>query len=132
MYDLTEFQRDVLWEIADLGEPKGLKIKSELEEYYSALSGEREEINHGRLYPNLDTLVNKGLVEKGEKDRRTNSYGLTDEGSEVLANRREWEESKLPADEENSSGSDAGPSETDETVHEEDVQEEAAVPAGGD
>ena len=61
MYDLTGFQRDLLYVIASLQEPHDLAIKQELEEYY------QKEIHHGRLYPNLDTLV-----EKGEKDRRTN------------------------------------------------------------
>ncbi|EMA56618.1 transcriptional regulator PadR family protein [Halococcus thailandensis JCM 13552] len=37
-------------------EPNGLELKDELEEYYE------KEIHHGRLYPNLDTLVDKGLV----------------------------------------------------------------------
>jgi DNA-binding PadR family transcriptional regulator len=37
-------------------------------------------INHGRLYPNLDTLVEKGLIEKGERDRRTNFYRTTRRG----------------------------------------------------
>jgi len=49
------------------------------------ISAAAQEIHHGRLYPNLDTLVEKGLVEKGEKDRRTNVYTLTRRG------RREWE-----------------------------------------
>jgi len=68
MYDLTGFQRDLLYVTAGLDEPHGLAIKEDLEDYYE------KEIHHGRLYPNLDTLVEKGLVEKGEKDRRTNIY----------------------------------------------------------
>lgn len=85
MNDLTAFQRDCLYVIASLNEPKGLAIKSELEEYYQA------EINHGRLYPNLDILVEKGLVEKGKKDKRTNYYVLTDRGRREIEARREWE-----------------------------------------
>ena len=68
MYDLTEFQRDLLYAIAGQDEPHGLAIKEELEVYYET------EIHHGRLYPNLDTLVEKGLLEKGELDKRTNCY----------------------------------------------------------
>ena len=45
----------------------------------------------GRLYPNLDTLVEKGLVEKGEKDRRTNVYTVTKCGQRELEARRDWE-----------------------------------------
>lgn len=59
MCDLTGFQRDLLYTIAGFEEPHGLAIKDELEDYYE------KEIHHGRLYPNLDTLVDKGLVEKG-------------------------------------------------------------------
>lgn len=86
MQDLTAFQRDVLFVIAGHDEPHGLAIKQELDDYYT------EEINHGRLYPNLDTLVEKGLVEKGEKDRRTNEYRLTDRGQRELVARRQFED----------------------------------------
>lgn len=34
MYDLTGFQRDLLYVIAGLDDPHGLAIKYELEEYY--------------------------------------------------------------------------------------------------
>ncbi len=85
MYDLTGFQRDLLYAIAGEDEPHGLAIKSNLEEYYET------EIHHGRLYPNLDTLVDKGLVEKGRRDRRTNFYTLTSRGRRELEARDEWE-----------------------------------------
>lgn len=85
MHDLTGFQRDLLYAIAGLEEPHGLALKEELEDYYET------EVHHGRLYPNLDTLVNKGLVEKGEKDQRTNIYTLTRRGRRELQARREWE-----------------------------------------
>lgn len=85
MHELTGFQRDCLVVIAGLDSPKGLAIKDELDEYYGS------EINHGRLYPNLDALVQAGLIEKGQIDDRTNSYSLTDEGRELLAGRYEWE-----------------------------------------
>ncbi|WP_394743209.1 PadR family transcriptional regulator [Natronococcus roseus] len=85
MDDLTGFQRDLLYVIAGADQPSGQDIKDEVETYYST------EINHGRLYPNLDTLVNKELVEKGELDRRTNYYALAEEGDEAIQERREWE-----------------------------------------
>lgn len=84
MYDLTGFQRDLLYVTAGLEEPHGLALKEELEEYYE------KEIHHGRLYPNLDTLVEKGLIEKSEKDRRTNLYSLTRRGSREIEARQEW------------------------------------------
>ena len=89
MHDLTGFQRDILYVIAGFDSPHGLAIKDELEEYYES------DVNHGRLYPNLDTLVEKGLVEKGEIDQRTNSYTLTKRGQRELEARREWEEEYL-------------------------------------
>ncbi|WP_257300924.1 PadR family transcriptional regulator [Haloarchaeobius sp. FL176] len=85
MHDLTGFQRDLLYTIAGLDKPKGLAIKDELEDYY------QKEIHHGRLYPNLDTLVDKGLVEKGQMDRRTNFYTLTRRGRREISVRGEWQ-----------------------------------------
>lgn len=51
MHDLTGFQRDLLYVIGGSDEPHGLALKDALDEYYE------QEIHHGRLYPNLDTLV---------------------------------------------------------------------------
>ncbi|WP_436346968.1 PadR family transcriptional regulator [Natronorubrum sp. FCH18a] len=86
MDDLTGFQRDLLYVIAGADEPSGQEVKDEVEKYYNS------EINHGRLYPNLDTLVNKELVEKGQLDRRTNYYAISDSGLEQIEERREWEQ----------------------------------------
>ncbi|AHG01733.1 PadR family transcriptional regulator (plasmid) [Halostagnicola larsenii XH-48] len=86
MYDLTAFQRDVLYTIAGQDEPHGLAIKDELDNYYE------RNINHGHLYPNLDEVVDKGLVEKGELDQRTNYYTITARGERELEARREWED----------------------------------------
>ena len=84
--DLTGFQRDILWMLTRLdGDVHGLRIKESLEEMGYG------EVNHGRLYPNLDTLVRSGFVEKGEIDRRTNVYELTDEALQLLADRQSWE-----------------------------------------
>lgn len=85
MFDLTSFQRDILYLVGGLDEPHGLSVKEELEKYYDS------EIHHGRLYPNLDKLVEKGLIQKGQKDRRTNVYRLTDRGMREVRSRREWE-----------------------------------------
>lgn len=91
MNDLTGFQRDLLITIAGLGNPHGLAIKEDLESHYES----EREIHHGRLYPNLDTLVEKGLVKKGKQDNRTNVYSLTERGQRELAARREWEDQYL-------------------------------------
>ncbi|UTF55779.1 PadR family transcriptional regulator [Natronosalvus rutilus] len=85
MDDLTGFQRDLLYVIAGADQPSGQDVKEEVEQYYSA------DINHGRLYPNLDTIVNKELVEKGQLDRRTNYYAITESGEQAIEERRAWE-----------------------------------------
>ncbi|GAB3674660.1 PadR family transcriptional regulator [Halopiger thermotolerans] len=85
LFELTGFQRDLLVVIAGLEQPSGQTIKEHIEDDVDT------EINHGRLYPNLDTLVNQGLVEKGQLDRRTNYYEITDDGEEALQERESWE-----------------------------------------
>ncbi len=85
MYDLTGFQRDLLYVIAGLTDPHGLAVKEEVEDSY------KKAIHHGRLYPNLDTLVEKGLVEKGQADLRTNIYSITRRGTREIEARRDWE-----------------------------------------
>ena len=89
MDDLTGFQRDLLYVIAGADQPSGQDVKDEVETYYNS------EINHGRLYPNLDTLVNKDHVEKGQLDRRTNYYELSDQGRQAIEERRQWERQYL-------------------------------------
>ncbi|WP_246982249.1 PadR family transcriptional regulator [Halorientalis marina] len=93
MHDLTAFQRDILYVLAGSEDAYGLAIKRELEGYYEG------DVNHGRLYPNLDDLVERGYVEKGQIDRRTNSYNLTEAGAAEIERRREWETEYLPDDE---------------------------------
>lgn len=78
---LTGFQQDALIVTAGMGQPSGLEIKRELDQYYN------EDIYHGRIYPNLDELVMKDLLRKGEKNGRTNWYQTTDRGKAVLAAR---------------------------------------------
>ncbi|MFB6211377.1 MAG: PadR family transcriptional regulator [Halobacteriales archaeon] len=90
--DLTAFQQRILTILAE--EPRyGLAIKRELEAYYD------DEVNHGRLYPNLDDLVTMGLVEKSELDKRTNEYRLTDAGLDAVVAQLEWTLSHFVTDE---------------------------------
>lgn len=75
--ELTRFQIDALTIIA--AEKRiGTEINDELSEYYD------KDVNHGQLYPNLDTLVEKGLVDKTPRDRRSHFYAITELGKEVL------------------------------------------------
>jgi len=86
--DLTAFQQNILVILAE--EPMyGLAIKRHLEDYYGT------EVNHGRLYPNLDDLVEMGLIEKSELDKRTNQYELTEEGENAVLDRFDWMLSKF-------------------------------------
>lgn len=63
--------------------PPGLAIRDELEDYYG------KGVHHGHLYPNLDTLVDKGLVEKEQRDQRTNMDTITDRGRKEIEAQRE-------------------------------------------
>jgi DNA-binding PadR family transcriptional regulator len=91
--DLTAFQQNILVILAE--EPMyGLAIKRHLEDYYGT------EVNHGRLYPNLDDLVEMGLVDKSELDKRTNQYELTEQGTQTVLDRFNWMLSKFVTSEE--------------------------------
>lgn len=82
--DLTRFQLETLRVVGllmprvETPGPRGLEIMRELETRYAG------DVGNGRLYPNLDTLAEKGLVEKGAIDRRANWYALTSTGIDVL------------------------------------------------
>jgi DNA-binding PadR family transcriptional regulator len=94
--ELTAFQQNILTILAE--EPRyGLAIKRELETYYDS------EVNHGRLYPNLDELVEIGLVEKSELDKRTNQYALTDDGYEAVLDQLGWMFSRIVTDDDRAS-----------------------------
>lgn len=82
--ELTGFKRDLLILIRGMETPKGTEIMEELEGYYG------ENVNHGRLYPNLDDLVEGGYVEKISLNARSNGYNLTDKGKALLVNRQQW------------------------------------------
>lgn len=90
MDDLASIQRDLLILVAE--EPKvDVEIKSEMEDYYGS------DIADGRLFPNLDVLVEKGYITKYDSDRapRTNEYQITEKGKEVIAKHRQWRLSYL-------------------------------------
>lgn len=89
MFELTGFQRDLLYVIAGFDRPSGQQIKEQLKE-------DRTDVQPGRIYPNLDALVDEGYVEKGQKNQRTNYYQLTEEGVRLIVERREWENKYLP------------------------------------
>ena len=81
---LTGFQRDLLCVIRWLenAEEKviGMQVKNVLESKDHCA----KEIRHGRLYPNLDTLIDKGLVEKESGSERFYEYHLTERGEREI------------------------------------------------
>jgi DNA-binding PadR family transcriptional regulator len=91
-FELTGFQRDALYVVAGLTRPSGKRIQEKLTELGM------ENVNHGRLYPNLDTLCEMDLVNKGSQNQRKNYYALTEQGAELLESRNEWESNRIRAD----------------------------------
>lgn len=98
MQGLTGLQRDLLFVLGGIGSTNGTRLKRELErsKYSSVLSG--------RLYYNLDILVDQSLVQKRAGEGRTNEYCLTEQGRESLRDHHEWQRRYL--------GSASTPSET--------------------
>lgn len=90
---LSEFQYSILYMLAS--EPTyGLGIKRRLQSYYG------QDINHGKIYPNLDCLTEWGLVRKGKIDDRTNEYALTRKGRRLAVDRINWSLAALIEDDE--------------------------------
>lgn len=91
--ELSEFQYTILFSLAE--RPRyGLELKSRMTEFYGS------EINHGRLYPNLNDLVEMGLLSKSKRDNRTNEYALSERGLMMVLDRIGWGISALVDDEE--------------------------------
>lgn len=88
--DLTAFKRDVLFVIASIDEPVGLRIAEAMEIMT------RKPVNHGQLYPSLDELHDMGLIDKMPKDERTNEYRLTRRGKYVIEGYRDFIIDALP------------------------------------
>lgn len=73
MHNYIVTQHNILYVIIGVNTPYGLVIEAELEAYFKV------DVNHGRLYSNLNTLI-----EKGDLDKRTNVYTLAGEGERHL------------------------------------------------
>lgn len=84
-HELTGFQRDLLFVVGGLSAASGKDIKKELEETQD------RKLLAGRIYSNLDTLVEHDFVQKGEIDGRTNEYEITDKGIEEIQSRYQWQ-----------------------------------------
>jgi len=77
---LAGFRRDILIVLANTGATHGRAIADDLESFRS------EKVNDGRFYPNLNALVDAGLVEKreNEHDKRSHEYALSERGQETI------------------------------------------------
>lgn len=84
LHDLNSFRRDLLAVCARDGPTKGLRLKEALQDAYGI------EVHHGRLYPALNDLVEKGLVSKKAVSRRSNHYGVTPRGERELESHTAW------------------------------------------
>lgn len=89
--ELSAFQQTILTVLAEESR-YGLAIKRELEAYYV------DDVNHGQLYPNLDELVEMGLIAKAELDGRTNEYELTEAGYDALLTQLAWQFDQIGTD----------------------------------
>ncbi|AKU09529.1 PadR family transcription regulator (plasmid) [Haloferax gibbonsii] len=89
VHELTAIQRDLLFVVRGMSDSSGQTIKTELEKTQG------RDLLTGRVYTNLNELVDKDLVHKGSKNGRTNEYSLTDEGREAVETRRRWEKRYL-------------------------------------
>lgn len=97
MFDLTGFQRDLLYVIAGLDDPHGTAIAEELDDIHGP------DINPGQLYPNLDKLAEEDFINKRKVEPRKNEYSLTEQGEEKLQERYEWMAQYVDFDPSNSS-----------------------------
>ena len=86
-HELTGFQRDLLVDIYQMDQPSGQAIRGRLEAEHG------EVVTTGRLYPNLDDLVDYGLIDKGEQNRRTNYYEVTNDGRRLVEDTARYFES---------------------------------------
>ena len=77
-FDLNASKRDLLVEIYQMDQPSGQDIRDRMEAEHG------EDVKHGRLYPNLDDLVDYGLIDKGEQNLRSNYYQITNDGRRLV------------------------------------------------
>lgn len=82
--DLTAFQRGALVVIAKGDGLSGVQVTERLE----ALRPET--IHHGRVYPNLNDLAEKGLVNKQAVNAREDSYTVSTRGRRELSEYVQW------------------------------------------
>lgn len=85
MGELTAFQRDVLFAVAGLDAPNGQEIRTDLG------ATQNRDVRSGHVYMNLEELIDAELLEKRDRNGRSNAYSLTDDGESWIGDRLEWE-----------------------------------------
>lgn len=75
-----------MYSVSSTESAQSKEFPSNLEELYP------EDINHGRLYPSLDRMVDSGLISKRtkENDKRRKEYTLTGRGEWVAEEYRRF------------------------------------------
>lgn len=91
MHELSALQRDLLFVVAGVGPASGQAIKSELKQ------SQDTDLLSGVLYSNLDELADAELVEKRQRDGRTNEYVVTDDGRQALRDLLCWQHDYVDA-----------------------------------
>jgi PadR family transcriptional regulator PadR len=94
MDDLTGFRRDLLAAVALLDGPSGATVKAWLKDEMGY-----EKVHAGRLYPNLNELIDRRLLKKDALTMRTNRYQLTRRGRRtVVSHAKIWSSAAEAAD----------------------------------
>lgn len=84
LHGLSAFQRDLLTAVAAIEAGGTTDISSKLNDHYPQL------VNQGRVYPNVQDLLDRGLLEQHEREFDTPEYSLTETGRTALHNYRQW------------------------------------------
>lgn len=92
--DLTLFRVECLAAIAHLDAEQ--EVVNGLEVLETVANRLDVESRHGRIYPNLEWLIERELVEKQKVNGRTNAYSLTSLGTQALRFFGEWYSEALP------------------------------------
>lgn len=88
MRELNIKQEDILIIIGKEPNRPSTEVKEELSEYYE------RDIQKGLFYPNVDVLVEKGLVREETDNRKPEEreYSITQRGRELLQKQQEFRE----------------------------------------
>ena len=84
LHDSCGLERDVLFQLAALTEPRGAEIVKAIEEAYP--SG----VNQSRIYQILQSLERQGLADSRDVNGRSKVYWATGEGREAVREYHKW------------------------------------------